>query len=114
MKVSFAEVTRGDSQGFCEVSQAAGAAVDRMELLGWQSRQSITASLFASPTDFFADAAVLMMVRVARALIAAPPTSFDAGLKSNPRELRDELRLPAEEAAGRDADVTAVVTQRDA
>jgi hypothetical protein len=54
------------------------------------------------------------MVCVAGTLIAASSTCFDAGLKSNLGELGDELRLAAEDAAGRDADVTAVVTQRDA
>jgi hypothetical protein len=55
-----------------------------------------------------------MMARVPLTLLAASPTGFDASLKSNPGELGDELGLPTEDAAGRDADVTAVVTQRDA
>jgi hypothetical protein len=54
------------------------------------------------------------MVRVPLTFIAASPTSFDTSLKSNARELGDELRLPTENAASRDADVTAVVTQRSA
>ena len=54
------------------------------------------------------------MARVPLTLIAASPTSFDASLKSSSGELGDELGLPTEDAAGRDADVTAVVTQRDA
>ena len=54
------------------------------------------------------------MVRVPLTFIPAAPASFDAGLKSNSGQLRDELGLPTEDAAGRDADVTAVVTQRNA
>ena len=54
------------------------------------------------------------MVRVPLTLIATSPTSFDASLKSNSGELGDELGLPTEDATGRDADVTAVVTQCDA
>jgi hypothetical protein len=70
--------------------------------------------LFASSTHFGANAAVLVMMRVPLTLIAAAPTRFDASLKGNARELGDKLGLPGENAAGRDADVTAVVTQRDA
>jgi hypothetical protein len=70
--------------------------------------------LFASSTHLGADAAVLVMMRVPLTLIAASPTSFDASLKCNAGELRDELGLPAEDAPGRDTDVTAVLTQRDA
>jgi hypothetical protein len=55
-----------------------------------------------------------MVLRVTLALVATQPTSFDASLEGNAGDLRDELRLPAEDATGRDADVTAVVTQHDA
>jgi hypothetical protein len=72
------------------------------------------ARLLASSTHLGADAAVLVMMRVPLTLIAASPTSFDTSLKSHARDLGDELRLPTENAAGRDADLTAVVTQRDA
>jgi hypothetical protein len=57
---------------------------------------------------------MLVMTCVSITLVAACPTGFDAGLKSNAGELGDELGLPAEEATGRDTDVTAVLTQRDA
>jgi len=57
---------------------------------------------------------MLVMVRMPFTLITASPASFDARLKSSPGELGDELGLPAQDAAGRDADVAAVVTQRDA
>jgi hypothetical protein len=53
------------------------------------------------------------MMRVPVALIATSPTSFDAGLKCSGGELGDKLGLPAEDATGRDADIAAVVTQRD-
>jgi hypothetical protein len=85
-----------------------------MGRLSWEGRQGVIARLFASSTDLGADAAVHVMVRVTLTLVAASPTSFDARLKSNPGELGDELGLPAEDATGRDADVTAVVTQRNA
>jgi hypothetical protein len=65
-------------------------------------------------THLGADAAVLVVMRVPLALIAASPAGFDASLKSNAGELGDELGLPTEGATGRDADVTAVVTQGDA
>lgn len=54
------------------------------------------------------------MMRVPFALVAASPTSFDASLESNAGYLGNELSLPAEDATGRDADVTAVQTERDA
>jgi len=121
MAISFAEVTRRDSRAFCEVRQttaahraAKAASIGIERALIWERRQSVIARLFASSTDLGADAAVLVMARVPLTLIAASPTSFDASLKSNSGELGDELGLPTEDAAGRDADVTAVVTQRDA
>jgi hypothetical protein len=121
MAISFAEVTRDDSQAFCELRQttaahraAKAASIGIERALSWERRQSVSARLFALSTDLGADAAVLVMVRVPLTLIAASLTSFDATLKSYSGELGDELGLPAEDAAGRDADVTAVGTQRDA
>ena len=120
MRISFAEVGRDDSQAFCEVRQTTaahrrrGASIGRERSLSSERRQGVLTSLLASSTDCFADAAVLVMVRVPVTLVAASPTSFDAGLKGSPGELGDELGLPGEHAAGRDADVAAVVTQRDA
>jgi hypothetical protein len=82
--------------------------------LGRERRQSVVARLFTSSTHLGADAAVHVMRRVPLTLVAAAPASFEAGLKSNAGELGDELGLPREYTTGRDADVTAVVTQRDA
>ena len=74
-------------------------------------RQGVTACLFASSTRLGADAAVLVMVSMSLTLIAASSTGFDASLERGAGELGDELGLPAEDATGRDADVTAVETQ---
>jgi hypothetical protein len=70
--------------------------------------------LFAYSTHLGANPAMLMMIRVALTLIPATPTSFDASLKSDAGDFRHELGLPAEDATGRDADVTAVVAQSNA
>jgi hypothetical protein len=82
--------------------------------LGGERRQSVSARLLAISTHLFADAAVLVMTRVPFALVAAQATGFLAGLQSDAGDLGNELGLPREDATGRDADVTAVVTQRDA
>jgi hypothetical protein len=82
--------------------------------LGGKRRQSVIACPFADAADLLADAAVLMMLCVMLAFVATQPTRFDASLEGSAGDLCDELRLPAEDASGRDADVTAVVTQRDA
>jgi hypothetical protein len=70
--------------------------------------------LFALSTHLAADAAVLVMMRVPLALVAAVPTSFDASLKSYAGDVGNELGLPAEDTAGRDADVAAVQAERNA
>src|SRR4030095_15149593 len=98
----------------CRPSAPEAASIGVEHALSWERPQSVIARLFASSTDLGADAAVLVMVRVPLTLLAASPTGFDASLKSNPGELGDELGLPAEDAAGRDADVPAVVNQREA
>jgi hypothetical protein len=57
---------------------------------------------------------VLVLLRVPLTLIATLSTRFDACLESNAGDFRHEFGLPGEDATGRDADVTAVVAQRDA
>lgn len=79
-----------------------------------ERRQNVLARLFASSTDLGADAAVLVVARVPLTFIAASSTSLDASPNSSARELGHELGLPGEDASGRDTDVTAVVTQRNA
>jgi hypothetical protein len=95
-----------------ELDPAAG--LEPALTLSLKRLQGVITRFFALSTHLGAHAAMLVMMCVPLALIAASPTSFEASLKSNAGELGNELGLPAEDATGRDADVTAVQTQRDA
>jgi hypothetical protein len=57
---------------------------------------------------------MLMMVCVPLALLAAGAACLQARFHHSARELGNELRLPAQDSSGRDADVTAVLTESDA
>jgi hypothetical protein len=57
---------------------------------------------------------VLVVIGVPLALLAASPTRLGAGMHDCQGELRHELRLPAENPAGRDAHVAAVLARPDA
>jgi hypothetical protein len=57
---------------------------------------------------------MLMMVRVAATFLATCATRLEACLHNAAREFRHELRLPAQNPSGRNADVAAVLTQGDA
>lgn len=57
---------------------------------------------------------MLVMVSVPLTLLGTRPARLQARLDDGPCELRHELRLPADNPAGRNANVAAVLTQRDA
>jgi len=55
-----------------------------------------------------------VMVCVALALLGTASTDLETRFDNSASKLRNELRLPAENLRGRNADVTAVQTERDA
>src|SRR5262245_26603413 len=57
---------------------------------------------------------MLVMVRVPFTLLGTDATCLEARLDDRARELRHELGLPAEDPACREADVVAVLAERDA
>jgi hypothetical protein len=57
---------------------------------------------------------MLVMVCVPLTLLATRAARLEARLHNAARELGNELRLPAQNPSGRDADVAAVLTQADA
>jgi len=57
---------------------------------------------------------VLVVIGMPLALCRARPASFGAGLHDGSGQVRVELRLPAQDAPRRSADLTAVQTEPDA
>jgi hypothetical protein len=57
---------------------------------------------------------MLVMVRVTLTLFGTGATGLETRLDNPSSELRDKLRLPAEDVSRRDADVATVLTQGDA
>src|SRR5438046_5528460 len=97
------------SRSFPPSSSEVGPAGLRRE-----RQQSHRAGFLAPSTFFGADAAVLMVLRVVVAFLCGSPAGVDTRLENDPRLVRHELRLSAENAACRQANVAAVQTERDA
>jgi hypothetical protein len=86
----------------------------REPALGRERTQSVLTRLLASAARLGADTAMLVMVRVPLTLVGTPATRLNARLHNSAREFRHELRLPAQNSSGRNADVAAVLTRGDA
>src|SRR5213592_881991 len=76
--------------------------------------QCVLTRLLAPAARLGTDAAMLVMVRVPLTLLGTRAARLEARLHNAAREFRHELRLPAQNPSGRNADVAAVLTQGDA
>ena len=76
--------------------------------------EGVLARLLAAAACLGADTAVLVMVGVPLAFLGARAARLEARFDNAAREFGHELRLPAENPSGRDADVGAVLARRDA
>ena len=97
---------RTDQNGCLGLRSAASQRSDRLEQGG--------AGCLATAAPFSAEPAMLMVLGVALALLAAGRAGLPTALDLRPRGLRLVFRLPADHAAGRDANVGAVQAEANA
>lgn len=83
-------------------------------MLRRERAQDVLTRLLAAAAHLGTDAAMVVVVRVPLTFLAACAARLEARLHNSPRELGHELRLPAENPSRGNADVTAVLAQRDA